>query len=128
MITRPEIRNEAASAVLQWLEAASITEKQAPLFQGVWPPRGDRQRATGKGMQRNTVLQMVKRRAERVGLDPSLCTHSFRATGITAYVEAGGALQTAAAMAGHADVRTTQLYVRSSEKSLRSEVERIRFE
>ena len=54
--------------------------------------------------------------------------HPQRATGITAYVEAGGALQTAAAMAGHADVRTTQLYVRSSEKSLRSEVERIRFE
>ncbi|MEM6370549.1 MAG: site-specific integrase [Myxococcota bacterium] len=66
-------------------------------------------------MQRNTVLQMVKRRAERLGMDGNLCTHSFRATGITAYVEAGGSLQTAAQMAGHADVRTTQLYVRSSE-------------
>ncbi|MEM6863339.1 MAG: tyrosine-type recombinase/integrase [Myxococcota bacterium] len=103
-------------------------EKQASLFQGVWPPRGARQKATGKVMQRNTVLQMVKRRAERLGMDGNLCTHSFRATGITAYVEAGGSLQTAAQMAGNADVRTTQLYVRSSEKSLRSEAERIRFE
>ncbi|MEM6371149.1 MAG: tyrosine-type recombinase/integrase [Myxococcota bacterium] len=125
---RQALHHEAASAVLQWLEAAGITEKQAPLFQGVWPPRGPRQKATGKVMQRNTVLQMVKRRAERLGMDGNLCTHSFRATGITAYVEAGGSLQTAAQMAGHADVRTTQLYVRSSEKSLRSEVERIRFE
>jgi len=63
-----------------------------------------------------------------MGLNPDLCTHTFRGTGITAYVENRGALETASLMAGHADVRTTQLYVRTREKSLKSEVERIRFE
>jgi len=114
---RQALHHEAASAVLQWLEAAGITERSAPLFQGVWPPRGAHQRATGTVMQRNTVLRMVKRQAERLGMDPNLCTHSFRATGITAYVEAGGSLQTAAQMAGHADVRTTQLYVNRNPQS-----------
>ena len=36
--------------------------------------------------------------------------HSFRATGITAYLRDGGTLENAAAMANHASTRTTQLY------------------
>ncbi|MEM1024489.1 MAG: hypothetical protein AAF627_11890 [Myxococcota bacterium] len=32
----------------------------------------------------------MKRRAERLGMDGNLCTHSFRATVITTYLEAGG--------------------------------------
>jgi site-specific recombinase XerD len=38
--------------------------------------------------------------------------HSFRATGITAYLKNGGSLEKAAAMANHASTRTTQLYDR----------------
>lgn len=38
--------------------------------------------------------------------------HSFRATGITAYLKNGGSLENAAAMANHASTRTTQLYDR----------------
>ena len=38
--------------------------------------------------------------------------HSFRATGITAYLKNGGTLEKAAAMASHLSTRTTQLYDR----------------
>jgi integrase len=50
--------------------------------------------------------------------------HTFRATGITAYLKNGGTLENAAAMANHASTRTTQLYDRRDEVNL-DEVERI---
>jgi len=51
-----------------------------------------------------------------------LGNHSFRATGITAYLKNGGTLEKAAAMANHASTRTTQLYDRraTSSASVRS--------
>ncbi len=52
------------------------------------------------------------------------CNHTFRATGITAYLKNGGTLENAAAMANHASTRTTQLYDRRHDG--RDEVERIR--
>jgi integrase len=39
--------------------------------------------------------------------------HTFRATGITAYLEAGGTLENAQAMAAHESPRTTKLYDRT---------------
>jgi integrase len=62
---------------------------------------------------------MIRRRAA-AGIATKLGNHSFRATGITAYLKNGGTLEKAAAMANHASTRTTQLY----ELSL-DEVERI---
>jgi len=52
--------------------------------------------------------------------------HSFRATGITAYLKNGGTLEKAAAMANHASTRTTQLYDRRHDEMSLDEVERIR--
>ena len=52
--------------------------------------------------------------------------HSFRATGITAYLKNGGTLEKAAQMANHASTRTTQLYDRRREEVSLDEVERIR--
>ena len=43
---------------------------------------------------------------------PKLGNHSFRATGITAYLKNGGTLEKAAAMANHTSTRTTQLHDR----------------
>ena len=40
--------------------------------------------------------------------------HTFRATGITAYLEAGGTLENAQAMAAHESPRTTKLYDRTA--------------
>jgi hypothetical protein len=49
----------------------------------------------------------------------------FRATGITAYLEAGGTLENAQAMAAHESPRTTKLYDRTGHEITLDEVERI---
>jgi integrase len=76
-------------------------------------------------MTRGSVLEAVKRRCHVVGLSPDVCCHSFRATGITLHQEAGGRLEDAAELAGHASTQTTRLYSRASRKVQRKEVERI---
>jgi hypothetical protein len=50
----------------------------------------------------------------------------FRATGITAYLSNGGALEHAQEMAAHESPRTTKLYDRTKERLTQDEVERIR--
>ena len=52
---------------------------------------------------------MVKRRCEAAGLPDDICNHSFRATGITIHQQRSGDIQEAAKLAGHKNVRTTQL-------------------
>ena len=63
--------------------------------------------ADGPGARR-IVLAMIKRRAAAAGLPPSTCCHTFRATGITAYLSNGGTLvERAQQIAGHASPKTT---------------------
>ena len=53
---------------------------------------------------------MTDRRAAAGGIATKVGNHSFRVTGITAYLKSGGTLEQAAVMANHASTRTTQLY------------------
>lgn len=76
-------------------------------------------------MRRSDVLAMVKRRCEAAALPSRISNHSFRATAITLHHQGGGRLQDAQALAGHADPRTTLMYVRRSEELERDEVERV---
>ena len=69
---------------------------------------------------------MVGRRALRAGIATKINNHTFRATGITTYLKNGGTLENAAAMAGHASTRTTQLYDRRRDEITLAEVERVR--
>ena len=59
------------------------------------------------------------------GFKGKLGCHVFRATGITAYLEAGGTLENAQAMAAHESPRTTKLYDRTGDEITLDEVERI---
>ncbi|MGH7120977.1 MAG: tyrosine-type recombinase/integrase [Acetobacteraceae bacterium] len=68
---------------------------------------------------------MIRRRVVAAGIGTKLGNHSFRATGITAYLKNGGTLEKAAAMANHASTRTTQLYDRRRDELSLDEVERI---
>ena len=85
----------------------------------------------GTGQLSPTVLPqanahaMVRRRALAAGLKTLIGNHTFRATGITAYLKNGGTLENAAAMANHASTRTTQLYDRRRDEISLDEVERI---
>ena len=59
------------------------------------------------------------------GMKVKIGCHTFRATGITAYLEAGGTLENAQAMAAHESPRTTKLYDRTGDEITLDEVERI---
>ena len=73
-----------------YLETAGIRgEKKSPLFRSV----DNRRRLTENPMTRTDVLRMIKRRAPEAGLPSSTCCHTFRATGITAYLENGGTIE-----------------------------------
>jgi site-specific recombinase XerD len=105
-----------------YLEAAGIRDaKKLPLFRSV----GRQRRITEYPMSRTDVLRMVKRRALEAGLPSSTCCHTFRATGITAYLENGGTIENAQAIAAHESPRTTKLYDRTSDDITLDEVERI---
>jgi len=96
-------------------------EKKSPLFRSF-----DRQkRLTDRRMHRIDVLRMVKRRAKAAGLPASSCCHTFRATGITAYLDAGGTIENAQAIAAQESPRTTKLYDRTSDEITLDEIERI---
>jgi site-specific recombinase XerD len=96
-------------------------------------PKGPLFRTIGRGTDKltRTVLPqanayaMIRRRVVAAGIETKLGNHSFRATGITAYLKNGGTLEKAAAMANHASTRTTQLYDRRRDEVSLDEVERI---
>jgi site-specific recombinase XerD len=97
-------------------------------------PKGPLFRTIGRGtglltrtpLPQANAYAMVGRRAATAGIATKLGNHSFRATGITAYLKNGGTLEKAAQMANHASARTTQLYDRRLEELSLDEVERIR--
>ena len=62
---------------------------------------------------------MIQRRAADLGMRVKIGCHTFRATGITAYLEAGGTLENAQAMAAHESPRTTKLCTGASPPAAR---------
>jgi integrase len=69
--------------------------------------------------------RLKQRRAAGTGLLTKIRCHTFRATGITVYLEAGGTLENAQAMAAHESPRTTKPYDRTADVITLDEVERI---
>ena len=98
-------------------------DPKGPLFRTI--RRGTGQLSDTPLPQANAYA-MVRRRALAAGIDTKIGNHTFRATGITAYLKNGGTLENAAAMANHASTRTTQLYDRRHDDISLDEVERIR--
>lgn len=114
--------HNAEAYVDAYLVAAGISDqKKAPLFRTVNKYR----QLTDSPMYREDVLRMIKRRAEDAGLPGTTCCHTFRATGITAYLKNGGTIENAQAIAAHESPRTTKLYDRTSDEITLDEVERI---
>lgn len=82
-------------------------------------------RLTGNALAQSEAYRMIVRRCEAAGITTKAGNHTFRATGITAYLKVGGTMKRAAAMANHTNTRTTQLYDRRAEDVTLDEVERI---
>lgn len=104
------------SGVIGARDRAISAHREGVMFRSV-----RRRVLTSRPLNRQSVWDLVKRRALAAGLSLNVCCHSFRAFGITHYLAHGGTLERAAAIAGHASIRTTQLY-----KWLDDEIERIR--
>lgn len=106
-----------------YIEAANLSEaKKGPLFRSA---RGRTGELNSTAMNRVDAYRMIRRRAGAAGLNAHICCHTFRATGITAYLENGGTLENAQAMAAHESPRTTKLYDRTGDEITLDEVERI---
>jgi len=107
-----------------YLDGTGIAvDLKRPLFRTI--RRGTGQLSETPLPQANAYA-MVRRRAVAADIDTKIGNHTFRATGITAYLKSGGTLENAAVMANHASTRTTQLYDRRSGDVTLDEVERIR--
>jgi integrase/recombinase XerD len=106
-----------------YLDAAGIRDSdKSPLFRSAVGRTG---MLTEHAMNRIDAYRMIRRRAADAGFKVRINCHTFRATGITAYLEAGGTLENAQAMAAHESPRTTKLYDRTSNAITLDEVERI---
>jgi len=103
-------------------EAGIADDKPSPLFRTVAGKMGT---LTDRRMTRTDALRMVWRRAASAGIATEIGCHSFRATGITVYLQNGGLLEHAQQMAAHESARTTKLYDRRNDKVTLDEVEKI---
>jgi len=119
------VHHKAEEYLDAYLDAAGIREERdSPLFQSL---RGRTGELTGNRLQADNALQMVKRRAEDAGFDPDqISCHTFRATGITTFLENDGDLETAQHIAGHASANTTRIYDHREEHVDQEEIERVR--
>ena len=119
------VHHKAKEYLDAYIEEAGIREERdTPLFQSLKGRTGE---LTGKRLLADNALQMVKRRAEEAGFDPAQVTcHTFRATGITTFLENGGDLETAQHVAGHASANTTRIYDHRDQNVAQEEIERVR--
>ena len=96
------------------------SDPRAPLFQSA-NRNGE---LNGNRYDRGNSRRMIVRRAERLGIG-RVANHTFRATGITRFLEGGGALDDAQDLANHSDSSTTRRYDRRSKQRLVQVVGRI---
>jgi len=107
----------------EYIRAAGIAEdRKSPLFRTT---RGRSRELTANSLLQSDVWRMIRRRALAAGVKTEIGCHTFRATGITAYLKNGGRLEIAQQMAAHESARTTGLYDRRSDEVSLDEVERI---
>jgi site-specific recombinase XerD len=114
-----------AEALHAYINAAGIAEdRKGFLFRTARGHNGSV--LSDKPMSQPDAWRMIRRRAAAAGIAAEIGCHTFRATGITAYLSNGGALEHAQEMAAHESPRTTKLYDRTKERLTQDEVERIR--
>ena len=107
-----------------WIAAAGIgDDKKGPLLRSFKKAN----KLTTNPMTRSDVLYMIKRRAKGAVLPCSTCCHTFRATGITAYLQNGDILEHAQQITAHQSPSTTKLCDRTKDEISLDEVERIKF-
>ena len=122
-LTAPSYTKYLTPSIDEYLAAAGIRDEgKGPLFRSAIGKTGT---LTDKPMNRIDTYRMRPPARGRSWRQQKLGCHVFRATGITAYLEAGGTLEKAQAMATHESPRTTKLYDRRGDEITLDEIERI---
>jgi site-specific recombinase XerD len=105
----------------EYIAAAGIAaDADGPLFRTTGRKTGQAQ-----PLWQQDAYRMIQRRAAAAGIKTKIGNHTFRATGITAYLKNKGLLEHAQTIANHASPRTTKLYDRRSDEISLDEVEKI---
>jgi integrase/recombinase XerD len=100
--------------------AGTAAEPDAPLFRSTGRKTGQ-----AHALWQQDAYRMIQRRAAAAGIATRIGNHTFRATGITAYLKNKGLLEHAQTIANHASPRTTKLYDRRGDEISLDEVEKI---
>jgi site-specific recombinase XerD len=107
----------------EYIAAAGIAaDRDGPFFRTAAGKTGV---LTGNAMWQQDAYRMIQRHAEVAGIKTRIGNHTFRATGITAYLKNNGLLEHAQTLANHASPRTTKLYDRRIDEISLDEVEKI---
>jgi site-specific recombinase XerD len=110
-----------AEALRAYIDAAGFAgDKEGFLFRT--SPRHAAKVLTELPMTQPDAWRMIRRRAAAAGIAAPIGNHTFRATGITAYLANGGRLEHAQEMAAHESPCTTKLYDRTKERLTQVEV------
>jgi site-specific recombinase XerD len=104
-----------------YIEAAGVaSDPNGALFRSTGRKTGE-----ARPLWQQDVYRMIRRRAAGADIATRIGNHTFRATGITAYLKNKGTLEHAQTIANHASPRTTKLYDRRSDEISVDEVEKI---
>jgi integrase/recombinase XerD len=107
----------------EYIDVAGIAgDPDGPLFRTAAGKTGE---LTANAMWQQDAYRMIQRRAEACGIETRIGNHTFRATGITAYLKNNGTLEAAPQIANHESPRTTKLYDRRADEISLDEVEKI---
>lgn len=114
----------AHHSLMEYMDAhlAELGDTEGPIFRTI---NRSRTGFTGNRLDRSEAWRMVRRRTKKAGLGERFGNHTFRGTGITAYLKNEGALEQAQYMAAHASISTTRIYDRREQEATLDEVERI---
>jgi site-specific recombinase XerD len=111
---RRKILLDAARPVLAYVARAGIgDDKEGPLFRPLKPDESDFLR---RHLDRKTPWRLVKKYCRAAGIDPDrlgsrgLGIHSLRKTAINDAIRNGASMHEVREFAGHADIRTTEIY------------------
>jgi site-specific recombinase XerD len=71
---------------------------------------------TENPLHQQDAYRIIQKRAKAAGIETKIGNHTFRATGITAYLKNSGKLEVAQHIANHESPRTTKLYDRRNDE------------
>ncbi len=120
---------DATRAIARYIEAAGISaDREGPLFR---PLARDGASFERRPLSRKTPWRLVKQYCRRAGIDPDrmgargVGIHSLRKTAINDAIRNGAQMHEVREFAGHADIRTTELYFVRREEDAETAARRI---